>query len=394
MAARSTAQQRGGIGTVCVSTPRALASRRTSSRRAGWLSLSASRLHSRGTDTPNHCEQSSRAPRSSRRICGRPLAAALMAAAAGSQSPTAVIAVGTSPVLSACACATAHCPKVSAAGMERRPSASSAARLRSSCGRADLSSAAWTSAGHTSETTHASPGLAGSRAYPPTPSTPLASVTTVSDPGMSRGGKCRSGARATPSLMSSTSSASSRSSSHSACTGPPPRSWSCGGRRRAPPTTQDARVTAYPPPRWHLISGSACEMLHRRPTSRSAERRSTRPSLARCAASSPALRMDCRLSSGHRSAPPPTASLRSTVKPRAMTGLPTTTLLGAAERPSRLSASTVSCACTCTLVPARAGTAPVDRELRSSMTMSAISGGGATSSFSAAPVKSSMNTCR
>eukprot|EP00965_Chrysotila_dentata_P259258 6213495-Pleurochrysis_carterae.AAC.2 len=98
IALRSASQHRGGIGARRVGHPAAFASASTASISLGWLSLSASPLASRGTDTASHCVVSSRACRSSTRMAAAPLEAAFSAAAAGSQSPTAITAAGGSAV--------------------------------------------------------------------------------------------------------------------------------------------------------------------------------------------------------------------------------------------------------------------------------------------------------
>eukprot|EP00965_Chrysotila_dentata_P090008 2970537-Pleurochrysis_carterae.AAC.1 len=75
-------------------------------------------LASRGTDTASHCVVVRLACRRSVRIAAAPLDAAFRAAAAGSQSPTAMTARGVAVVAAATASTTAHVPKSSAAGME------------------------------------------------------------------------------------------------------------------------------------------------------------------------------------------------------------------------------------------------------------------------------------
>eukprot|EP00965_Chrysotila_dentata_P098973 3273369-Pleurochrysis_carterae.AAC.1 len=61
--------------TVCVRSPALRASSATAASCAGWLSLSASMLASRGTATASHCDVKLRAPESSARICAAPLVA-------------------------------------------------------------------------------------------------------------------------------------------------------------------------------------------------------------------------------------------------------------------------------------------------------------------------------
>eukprot|EP00965_Chrysotila_dentata_P121269 4009557-Pleurochrysis_carterae.AAC.2 len=117
MASRIASQQCGGMPATLTSRPATLASASTSPSRSGWPRRSASPSASRGTDTPIHCDVSARAPLSSLRICGRGLVAASSAAAAGSQSPTAITALGLSPRATATASATAQHPNSSAAGM-------------------------------------------------------------------------------------------------------------------------------------------------------------------------------------------------------------------------------------------------------------------------------------
>eukprot|EP00965_Chrysotila_dentata_P117522 3883222-Pleurochrysis_carterae.AAC.1 len=73
-------------------------------------------------------------------------------------------------------------PNSSAAGMDKRvvgaplsPRCAASAR-RSAFVAADRRSASSTSRGHASETTHGRCGAPATKTYPPTPSTPLASV--------------------------------------------------------------------------------------------------------------------------------------------------------------------------------------------------------------------------
>eukprot|EP00965_Chrysotila_dentata_P142738 4717534-Pleurochrysis_carterae.AAC.1 len=93
-------------------------------------------------------------------MAAAPLEAELSAAAAGSQSPTAMTAVSASPRdASPTASATAHAPNNSAAGMDSRGRPSGPAPLRSAARSAavvaPLRSATSTSAGHGCDTSHA-----------------------------------------------------------------------------------------------------------------------------------------------------------------------------------------------------------------------------------------------
>eukprot|EP00965_Chrysotila_dentata_P150050 4956266-Pleurochrysis_carterae.AAC.1 len=54
------------------------------------------------------------------------------------------------------------------------------------------------SSGHHSATSHTLPGASAKKSYPPTPSTPLASVVLVSTPGVVVLGNIRRGASGTP----------------------------------------------------------------------------------------------------------------------------------------------------------------------------------------------------
>eukprot|EP00965_Chrysotila_dentata_P243441 6205422-Pleurochrysis_carterae.AAC.1 len=81
-----------------------------------------------------------------------------------------------------------------------------------------------------------------------------------------------------------------------------------------------------------------------------------------------------------------------TLKPNATAGSPTTTFAGAARRPSSARPSTASCACTFALVGGGAGSPLPACVYMGSISTPATSAGGATSSSSATPVKSSMYT--
>ena len=320
------------------------------------------------------------------RICAVGLVAALRAAAAGAQSPMAVIAVALRPLALATASATAMMPNSSAAGIESDPPPVGTVPVS-----AALSSAAWMSAGHFSDTSQTSPGLFASKRYPPTPSMPLASVVTVSIPGSSSAGNDSSGASATPTLSSSSSAATASSPNQSVCALLPVRRRMRRGRRRRPPACHDALVMAYPPCRTDLSSGRIWEMLTSRPTSVSARSRST--SSASRAASSCLARsasMDARLSGGQSIR----LAARSMRSPSPMTGSPATTLWGAASRPTSLSPATVSCACTYTRVLGLAAVPPSDRTCSGPMLIPRTSSGSVTGSSSAVPMKSSMYTCR
>eukprot|EP00965_Chrysotila_dentata_P211501 6186500-Pleurochrysis_carterae.AAC.1 len=140
--------------------PAASASAATSLKKWGWLSLSASPFASLGTDTASHWLVSSCAPRRSSRMAAAPLEAELSAAAAGSQSPTAMTAVGRTPRDAVpTASATAHAPNSSAAGMDRTGGQASPVVRRSSARSpavaAPLRSASCTSLGHVSATSQA-----------------------------------------------------------------------------------------------------------------------------------------------------------------------------------------------------------------------------------------------
>eukprot|EP00965_Chrysotila_dentata_P199091 6179174-Pleurochrysis_carterae.AAC.1 len=129
----------------------------TRARRTRHPAAAASRCTS--PSSSGHWRVSRRACPRSVLICAAPLEAALMAAAAGSQSPTAITACGCSRVAARIASATAHIPNISAAGMDSDGSAFAPARARCAA-RSAAVAAAWPSAaraavGHGSVTSHA-----------------------------------------------------------------------------------------------------------------------------------------------------------------------------------------------------------------------------------------------
>eukprot|EP00965_Chrysotila_dentata_P062064 2056421-Pleurochrysis_carterae.AAC.2 len=120
-------------------------------------------------------------------------------------------------------------PKSSAAGMERlgfvKPVEVCASQPRSSRrGAAARVSASWMSVGHTSDTSQISSSRPATNAWPPTPSTPLVSVTTETTPSSSGAWKTALGASGTPSFVPTRSAATSNSSSQSRSAAPPGRS--------------------------------------------------------------------------------------------------------------------------------------------------------------------------
>eukprot|EP00965_Chrysotila_dentata_P250256 6209345-Pleurochrysis_carterae.AAC.1 len=82
----------------------------------------------------------------------------------------------------------------------RPPPSRAASAARSSAVAAERCSAVATSAGHCCATTHGRFGDPAVKAYPPTPSTPLASVVTRSIPSSVGAGKTCLGAAGTPSF--------------------------------------------------------------------------------------------------------------------------------------------------------------------------------------------------
>eukprot|EP00965_Chrysotila_dentata_P179633 5931636-Pleurochrysis_carterae.AAC.1 len=112
----------------------------------GWLRRSASTFASLGTDTANHCGVSCRARRRSSRMAAAPLDAAFSAAAAGSQSPTAIAAVGCLASAELTASATAHAPNSSAAGMDSTGSWALSCKRARSAARSDAVAAPLASA--------------------------------------------------------------------------------------------------------------------------------------------------------------------------------------------------------------------------------------------------------
>eukprot|EP00965_Chrysotila_dentata_P074970 2477175-Pleurochrysis_carterae.AAC.2 len=153
----------------------------------------------------------------------------------------AITACGFSPVVPCTASATPQMPNASAAGMESTGRAACPARLR----RAECSalviaaspSASHAASGHASETSHAVCVLLASvvKAYPPTPSTPLASVVIASVPSAPTAAKRVRGASGTPSLASKRCPATTSSSSQSVSARPPCRSGLHSPARRQPP---------------------------------------------------------------------------------------------------------------------------------------------------------------
>eukprot|EP00965_Chrysotila_dentata_P077778 2565867-Pleurochrysis_carterae.AAC.1 len=79
------------------------------------------------------------------------------------------------------------------------------------------------SAGQRSETIQMRPGSSATKAQPPTPSTPLASVVVVMDPSSSIAENVSRGASGTPSLSWRSSAAASSSSSHAVLVRPSAR---------------------------------------------------------------------------------------------------------------------------------------------------------------------------
>eukprot|EP00965_Chrysotila_dentata_P238708 6202673-Pleurochrysis_carterae.AAC.2 len=275
------------------SSPAAVASASTSRSMQGWLSRSASTFVSRGTDTPGHCPGRRRAARSSVRIGASALVAAFSAAAAGSQSPTAITARRARARAVTTASATAQLPKSSAAGMDRRGSSSPGSPLTPppvprcwAFGAADRASAPAISGGHASETSHTRRGSAGSTAYPPTSSTPLSSEATSSVPSSPAAGKVMRSAIGTSALAFSSSSAASSSATHPACARPPLRRRTTSSAARQPlPASAPlgGPATAQPSRRNSRSSGSACPTrLHSLPTR---ERAWRQLALAACIAS-------------------------------------------------------------------------------------------------------------
>eukprot|EP00965_Chrysotila_dentata_P253140 6211087-Pleurochrysis_carterae.AAC.2 len=169
-------------------------------------------------------------------------------------------------------------------------------------------------------------------------------------------GKSVCGASGTPSLSRSSCSAVSRSSSQSASARPPRRSGLHSHARRHPPRVPSvaagACTSAYPARSARLSSGSTCATLASFPTKDRARFQCTRLRSTTSSRASPtAARNSVRFPSGQRSRP----SRTPTLIPRAVTGSPTIILAGAACKPSSLSASAVSLACTHARDVARAG---------------------------------------
>eukprot|EP00965_Chrysotila_dentata_P048392 1605039-Pleurochrysis_carterae.AAC.1 len=138
----------------------------------------------------------------------------------------AITVSGLSPRASATAAATAHVANNSAAGIDTAgsgpPPPAPSSSSRSARVIALRRSMAATSAGHHSDTSHTSPGASAANTYPPTPSTPLASVVHVSAPAASIvAGNRRCGASATPGFSVSSAVATERSASHPCCAWPP-----------------------------------------------------------------------------------------------------------------------------------------------------------------------------
>eukprot|EP00965_Chrysotila_dentata_P001990 65061-Pleurochrysis_carterae.AAC.2 len=92
MACPSSVRHACGTHALLTENPAFPASAATTSSKWGWLSRSASPLASLGTDTASHCGMSCRAALNSNRNAAAPLVAALSAAVAGPQSPTAMTA--------------------------------------------------------------------------------------------------------------------------------------------------------------------------------------------------------------------------------------------------------------------------------------------------------------
>ena len=121
--------------------------------------------HSRGIVTAFHLLVSRSASRSSDRTCGDELEPALIAAAAGSQSPTATTA--TTGTRSCTSAARATEPNVSAHG-----SAVAGPTVRDATGWPPLRSAARTSGGRATEKMKIASGASAWKAKPPTPVVP------------------------------------------------------------------------------------------------------------------------------------------------------------------------------------------------------------------------------
>eukprot|EP00965_Chrysotila_dentata_P002411 78371-Pleurochrysis_carterae.AAC.1 len=118
---------------------------------------------------------------------------------------------------------------------------------RSDAVAAPLASACCTSVGHFSDTNHTTwAPHSWANEYPPTPSTPLASVVTTMLPSPSGSAKALRGARGTPSLSSSIDVATSSSSFQSCAALPPFRSRSHSLERRQP--------LPEPPPAGHVTA--------------------------------------------------------------------------------------------------------------------------------------------
>ena len=206
----------------------ARASASTAPSSAGWLRRSASRFHSRGSETPSHCLTRTRADASSEEICGTPLEAASSASAAGSQSPTAMTA--RCGFEAAAASATAHVDQSSAAGIE----SAGAPAVRCALGRSAWRRASKMASGQRSDTTTGAVSAVPSWAQPPQPSLPLASVTTSSTPGSSRAAKSARGASGTPSLRSMMSMACGSSAERPSCSRLPRARGTTASLRRRP----------------------------------------------------------------------------------------------------------------------------------------------------------------
>eukprot|EP00965_Chrysotila_dentata_P048636 1613373-Pleurochrysis_carterae.AAC.2 len=168
-----------------------------------------------------------------------------------------------------------------------------------------------TSCGHHSGTSQTTPGMSAANAYPPTPSTPLASVVQTRTPSSAAPGNRRRGASGTPSFARSSASAIPSSASQSACAVPPAAALTSP----RPPASNSA---LHPSSAWtrRCTGGpTAC----------------TRDVTEADLRAHPLCALLCPpacLPSGHRS----TASTRATGSPKAVTGSPTTTLANAAAR--------------------------------------------------------------
>eukprot|EP00965_Chrysotila_dentata_P244328 6205914-Pleurochrysis_carterae.AAC.1 len=217
---------------------------------------------------------------------------------------------------------------------------------RCAAGSADLTSAAAILGGHVPETSHTRLDYsAGSNAYPPTPSTPLAFVVTSSVPSSCAAGKdvrARLPRRATqPSLPAR--------ARRRACAGCRHRCASPSLSPRPGGGGDGVAVAQEQPQLKH------CQLqVYSLPTSvRTAFTFAVRVvSVRACCAI--AARSSVRFDAGHGTHP--TAVL--TLNPRAIAGSPASILAGVACRPSCASPSAASWACTCARVPGAAGLPP------------------------------------